>query len=93
MRQFGKHQIEHFMVILMESHYYANIQGHVHRTSRSQHRQLVTNCSWTVRITHKRGTVKVKNNDPFEHPIIDPNSLSHPQDLADMIKIRVPSFT
>ena len=36
--------------------------------------------------------MKVKNNDPFEHPIIDPNSLSHPQDLADMIKIRVLSI-
>lgn len=39
--------------------------------------------------SNERGTVKVKNNDPFEHPIIDPNSLSHPQDLADMVKIRV----
>ena len=39
--------------------------------------------------SNERGTVKVKNNDPFEHPIIDPNSLSHPQDLVDMVKIRV----
>ena len=38
---------------------------------------------------YSRGSVKVQSSDPFEHPLIDPNSLSHPQDLPDMVKIRV----
>lgn len=33
-----------------------------------------------------RGTVRLQSPDPYHHPIIDPNYLSHPHDVATLVK-------
>ena len=33
-----------------------------------------------------RGTITLQSRDPFDYPVIDPNYLSHPDDLATLIK-------
>ena len=38
---------------------------------------------------YSRGNLKIKSANPHEHPAIDPKSLSHPEDLPQMVKERV----
>jgi len=38
---------------------------------------------------YSRGNLKIKSANPHEHPAIDPKSLSHPEDLPQMVKARV----
>ncbi|KAH9379333.1 hypothetical protein HPB48_015136 [Haemaphysalis longicornis] len=33
-----------------------------------------------------RGYVKIKSNNPLDHPMIDPNYLSHPEDIATAVE-------
>ena len=37
---------------------------------------------------YSRGNLKIKSANPHEHPAIDPKSLSHPEDLPQMVKAR-----
>ncbi len=41
----------------------------------------ISNCN-----TNSRGTVRIKNNNPFTHPIIEPNYLSHNDDIRDLLE-------
>ena len=38
---------------------------------------------------YSRGNLKIKSANPHQHPAIDPKSLSHPEDLPQMVKARV----
>ena len=38
---------------------------------------------------YSRGNLKIKSANPHEHPAIDPNCLSDPEDLPQMVKERV----
>ena len=38
---------------------------------------------------YSRGNLKIKSANPHQHPAIDPNSLSHPEDFPQMVKARV----
>lgn len=33
-----------------------------------------------------RGSITLRSNDPFDHPIIEPNCFSHPDDIEVMVK-------
>ena len=35
---------------------------------------------------YSRGDLKIKSANPHQHPAIDPNCLSHPEDLPQMVK-------
>ena len=33
-----------------------------------------------------RGSITLRSTDPFDHPVIDPNYLSHPDDVTTLIR-------
>lgn len=39
----------------------------------------------TILHPRSRGSVKVKSSNPFEHPNVDPNYLSHPKDVETLV--------
>ena len=41
----------------------------------------VSNCN-----TNSRGQLRIKNSDPTSHPIIEPNYLSHEEDVKDLLE-------
>ena len=41
----------------------------------------VSNCN-----TNSRGQLRIKNSDPASHPIIEPNYLSHEEDVKDLLE-------
>ena len=41
----------------------------------------ISNCN-----TKSRGQVRIKNGDPTSHPIIEPNYLSHDEDIRDLLE-------
>jgi choline dehydrogenase len=41
----------------------------------------ISNCN-----THSRGQVRIKSSNPLIHPIIEPNYLSHDEDVRDLLE-------